>query len=131
MITRKQAEKFRKMIEHAASFQTDEDALESIELYPIWDIGKLVKAGERYRYSGKLYKVIQGHTTQSDWTPDKAPALWVEVSVEEWQEWRQPTGAQDAYMTGDKVTFEGNHYISLMDYNVYSPTAYPQGWQMQ
>lgn len=128
---REEAIAFRNKIEHAAATQTDEDALESMELYPMWEVGILVTVGERYRYGGKLYKVIQSHTTQSDWTPDVTQALYTEVSIEEWPEWVQPTGVQDAYMTGDKVTFEGNHYISLMDYNTYSPTAYPQGWQMQ
>ena len=46
-------------------------------------------------------------------------------------EFVQPTGAHDAYNKGDKVTFEGKHYISLIDGNVYSPAAYPAGWQEQ
>ena len=53
----------------------------------------------------------------------------VEVTIEEWPEWHQPQGAQDAYMTGDKVTFEGKHYVSLIDNNTWSPAAYPQGWE--
>lgn len=129
MITKKQAEKFRKMIEHAASFQTDEDALASIELYPIWDVGKLVTVGERYRYGERLYRVIQSHTTQSDWTPDVAQSLWAEVSIELWPEWRQPTGSTDAYMTGDKVSYNGKHWISNVDNNVWAPDVY--GWTEQ
>ena len=39
--------------------------------------------------------------------------------------------AHDAYKKGDKITFNGKHYISLIDANVYSPTAYPAGWQEQ
>jgi hypothetical protein len=49
----------------------------------------------------------------------------------EWPEWRQPTGSEDAYNTGDKVTFEGAHYVSLIDGNIWSPTAYPAGWERQ
>lgn len=41
----------------------------------------------------------------------------------------QPTGGQDAYNKGDKVKFEGKIYESLIDANVYSPSAYPLGWQ--
>lgn len=41
-------------------------------------------------------------------------------------DWVQPTGAQDAYQKGDKVTYEGKHYISDIDNNVWSPTTY--GW---
>lgn len=128
---REQALAFRRKIEKAASTQTDEDALESIDLYPKWAAGLSVLVGERYQYNGKLYKVLQAHTTQADWTPDVVPALFTEVSLDLWPEWRQPTGAQDAYMAGDKVTFEGRHYISLIDNNVYSPAAYPAGWSEQ
>ena len=42
-----------------------------------------------------------------------------------------PKYTDTIYTAGDKVTFEGQHYISLIDYNVYSPTAYPQGWSLQ
>lgn len=41
----------------------------------------------------------------------------------------QPTGAHDAYKKGDKVRFESKIYESLIDNNVYSPSAYPAGWK--
>ena len=78
-----------------------------------------------------LYRVVQAHTSQADWAPDITPALFVVVSLDEWPEFVQPTGAHDAYNKGDKVTFNGKHYISLIDANVYSPAAYPAGWQEQ
>ena len=55
---------------------------------------------------------------------------WREV-VEEGAapEWVQPAGAHDAYQTGDHVMFEGAEYVSLIDGNTWSPTAYPQGWE--
>lgn len=56
-------------------------------------------------------------------TPEPAP------EPEEWPEWVQPTGAHDAYSTGDKVTFNGKHYTSLIDGNVWSPDTYPAGWE--
>ena len=130
-MTREEALAYRRKIEKAAALQSDEDALESIELFPKWEAGIAVATGERYQYNGKLYKVIQAHTAQADWTPDTTPALYTEVSVVEWPEWVQPTGAQDAYNTGDKVTFEGAHYVSLIDGNIWSPTAYPAGWERQ
>lgn len=129
--TEKLAREYRAKIEKAAALQSDEDALESIELFPKWEAGIAVATGERYQYNGKLYKVIQAHTSQEDWTPDITPALYVEVSVVEFPEWVQPTGAQDAYNKGDKVTFEGKHYMSLIDGNIWSPAAYPAGWEEQ
>ena len=130
-MTREEAIKFRKKIESAAILLDDEAALDSIELFPSWKADIIVTAGERYKYNGKLYKVIQAHTTQSDWTPDISKSLFTEVSVDEWPEWVQPTGAQDAYMTGDKVTFTGEHYISAIDNNVWSPATYPAAWSKQ
>lgn len=123
----------KRMLASSVEELSDEEALEVAALYPTWisKIDMQVNVGERYWYDGKLYKVIQQHTVQSDWTPDTAVSLFVEVSIEEWPEWVQPTGAQDAYMAGDKVTFEGEHYISLIDNNTWSPAAYPAGWEKQ
>ncbi|MBQ5481374.1 MAG: hypothetical protein IIT67_08055 [Clostridia bacterium] len=112
---------------------TDEDALDVAALYPTWasKIDREVKAGERLWYDGKLYKVIQTHTASNLWTPDHTPAIYTEVSIEEWPEWKRPTGAHDAYNKGDKVTYNGAHYVSLIDANVYSPDEYPAGWEAQ
>ena len=63
-----------------------------------------------------------------------APGIygWQEyVIVNEWPDWIQPTGADDVYNIGDKITFESQHYISLINANTWSPTAYPAGWQIQ
>ena len=109
----------------------DEEAMNVPSLFDEWKPGITVKAEERRYFAKELYKCIQGHTTQSDWTPDTTPALWTKVSVDEWPEWVQPTGSHDAYNTGDKVTFEGHHYVSLINGNVWSPTAYPAGWKLE
>ena len=50
---------------------------------------------------------------------------------DEWPEWVQPTGAHNAYSNGDKITYNGKRYISTMDGTVWSPDAYPAGWQVQ
>ena len=125
------ARALRPYIEKAATSLTDEDALQAVELFPQWVVGHTYVVGERLQYNGVLYRVVQAHTSQADWTPDITPALFVVVSLDEWPEFVQPTGAHDAYNKGDKVTFEGKHYISLIDGNVYSPAAYPAGWQEQ
>lgn len=130
-MTRQEAIEYRRKIETAASQQSDELALQSIELFPLWKPDISVVVGERYRYLDILYRVIQSHTTQEGWTPNITPALFAVVSIEEWPEWRQPSGSEDAYDKGDKVTFNGKHYISLIDSNVWSPAAYPAGWEEQ
>ena len=125
-MTRQEALEYRRKIETAAAQQSDELALESIELFPKWEAGISVTAGDRYQYNGVLYRVAQSHTTQSDWTPDITPALWTVVSLEEWPEWVQPIGASDAYNKGDKVSHDGKHWVSDVDNNVWAPGVY--GW---
>ena len=104
----------------------DETALTGKELYPVWAENISVSVNDRYQYKDKLYKCVQAHTTQADWTPDKTPALWVEVSLEEWPEWKQPAGAHDAYKKGDKVTHNGKKWSSDVDANVWEPGIH--GW---
>ena len=125
------ARALRPYIEKASISLTDEDALQAVELFPQWVTGHAYVVDERLQYNGVLYRVVQAHTSQAGWTPDITPALFVVVSLDEWPEFVQPTGAHDAYNKGDKVTFNGKHYISLIDGNVYSPAAYPAGWQEQ
>lgn len=46
------------------------------------------------------------------------------------KEFVQPTGAHDAYMMGDAVSYNGNTYKSLINNNVWSPDTYPAGWEL-
>lgn len=120
----------RRKIEQNAAVMPDEDALNYAELFPNWSITEY-SAGDRVRYNGTLYKALQGHTAQPDWTPDAAPSLWAEVLIPDPNvipEWRQPDNA-NPYMIGDRVMFEGKVYESLIDNNVWSPADYPEGWQ--
>ena len=126
--------KIRAMIEKAAVSLDDTDALNAPALFPAWASGKAYALDDRVRYGEKLYKCVQAHTSQSDWTPDATPALWTEVAKPgEIPVWKQPTGAQDPYMTGDKVWYpavDTTVYESTIDNNVWSPTEYPQGWKV-
>lgn len=61
---------------------TGAEALRVRELYPDWSAGVDVKVGERYNYGGKLWEVLQAHTTQEDWAPGTATlALFVAVDA--------------------------------------------------
>ena len=81
--------------------------------------------GWEVTHNGKTWVSL---TPANVWEPGVSG--WREV-VEEGAtpEWVQPTGAHDAYQTGDHVMFEGAEYVSLIDGNTWSPTAYPQGWE--
>ena len=123
---RADALRWRRKIEYAATHLNDEEALESVELFPPWRTATAYAEGDRIQDESVLYRCVQAHTSQDDWRPAVTPALWVVVSVDEWPEWRQPQGAHDAYNTGDKVSYSGKHWISTIDANIYAPGVY--GW---
>ncbi len=131
-MTREHAYKLRQMIVKAAVSLPDEDALTAVELFPAWMPDTAYAADDRLRYGDTLYRVVQGHTSQSDWTPDVTPALYTEVALPGViPVWRQPTGAQDAYQMGDKVHYpdaDGPVYVSTVNDNVWEPGIY--GWEM-
>ena len=111
----------------------DAVALTIQEFYDIWDVGATYEVGRYLQYKGVLYKVLQPHTSQETWTPDVASSVYAKVLIdptgETIPEWEQPDST-NAYMTGDKVRFEGVVYESTMDNNIWSPTAYPAGWKI-
>ena len=131
-MTREKAFALRALIERAAASLSDEDALDGVELFPAWAAGADYAMDVRVRYGDKLYKCVQAHTSQADWIPPDTPALWVEVAKPgEIPVWKQPTGAQDAYQTGDKVWYperDTTAYVSTVDNNVWEPGVY--GWEV-
>ena len=111
-----------------SSGNTDEQALKVQSLYPEWsDIktGTTLKAGERVNYNGQLYKVLQEHQKQALWHPIDAPSLFAPVLIPDPNvipEWQQPDST-NPYMKGDKVTYRGSTWESLVDSNVWEPGA--------
>ena len=74
--------KFREFIEKGATSLSDTEALEAVALFPAWAVGVAYAKDERVQYDGKLYKVVQAHTSQADWTPPTVPALFAEVAAQ-------------------------------------------------
>ena len=112
---------------------TDAQALQVPMLFDEFDgRGVDYTVGKKVLYKGVLYKVIQAHTSQADWTPATAPSLFAKVINETVDgsipEFEQPDST-NPYMKGDRVIFNGKVYESLIDNNVYSPEAYPSGWK--
>lgn len=132
------AEQLRKALQMFAATLTDEQALEIATVYPRWEAGKAYNVGDIISYGEnstgdpQLYKVVQAHTSQADWAPDATPALYDAFGLDEggYPIWSQPTGAHDAYNTGDIVNYNGTLYQSTIDGNVWAPDAYPQGWKL-
>lgn len=123
----------------AESGEIDEvTANENINMFLPWQEGVAYNTGDMRAYSPdgeevlKLYKCLQAHTSQVDWEPNVATSLWKVCGIAEngIPEWSQPISTSDAYMTGDEVMYNGVHYRSLIDNNVWAPDAYPQGWEV-
>ena len=108
---------------------TDEVALQAVTLYDEWNGDSIeYETGKRVRYNSILYKVLQKHTSQSDWTPDQAPSLFAKVLIPDSSvipEWEQPDST-NPYSSGDKVTHNGKTWVSDVDGNVWEPGVY--GW---
>ena len=127
------AKMLRGTMEELATNLDDNAATENIELFPTWNgSGTQYIVNQRLRYNGVLFRVLQAHTSQPDWTPENASSLFARVlpgqdgvSIGEWE---QPDST-NPYMIGDKVVFNGKIYESTIDNNVWSPAAYPAGWK--
>ena len=108
-------------------------ALSIKEFYDEWQEGVAYKVNQYVMYKEVLYKVLTEHNSQASWTPDVTASLYAKVLAdptgETINEWVQPDST-NAYMKGDKVKYEGVVYVSLIDNNVWSPVAYPAGWQI-
>ena len=132
-----QAQAIREAMDIAGAALTEEQALVCVRLYRPFEVGKAYAVGEYLTYGvngigdPQLYKVVQAHTSQADWLPDATPALYDAIGLDNagYPVWSQPTGAHDAYNKGDIVNYNGTLYRSVIDGNVYSPDAYPAGWE--
>lgn len=122
----REAKEIRKAIDIFAENQTDETLIDNKAAFEPWRSGIAAEKDKIYRFGDDLYRCIQPHTTQDDWTPDITPALFTKISLEEYPEWVQPTGAQDAYNAGNKCSHNGKHWASNLDGNVWEPGIY--GW---
>lgn len=127
----------KKVAQFLSTNLTDEQAVEVSDLYPEFEIGHDYKIGDRFQYNNSLFKVNQDHTSQTQWVPgdEGTDALYTNLMFDEsgYLIWKQPTGAHDAYNTGDVVRYpdaNGQLYKSTIDGNVWAPDAYPQGWEV-
>ena len=132
------AEQMRRTLQIYANTLPEEQALEVAAMYPKWEAGRAYAVGEILQHGvnsvgdPQLYKVVQAHTSQADWLPEDTPALYDAFGLDEqgYPLWSQPTGAPDAYNTGDVVSHNGTLYQSLVDGNVWEPGAYAGVWEV-
>lgn len=132
------AEQFRKALQMFAASLDDEKAMEVATIYDPWAVGKAYAVGDFLTYGvngvgdPQLYKVAQAHTSQADWTPNIATSLYVAIGLDEkgYPVWSQPTGAHDAYNTGDIVDYNGTLYISKINGNDTVPGTDDRWWEI-
>lgn len=134
------AEHLRKALQMFAQTLTDDAAMEISTVYPAYEVGKEYAADELISYGvngvgdPQLYRVVQKHTSQSNWIPGTVgtESLYTPIGLNEqgYPVWSKPTGAHDAYAADDIVDYNGTLYRSLIDGNVYSPEEYPAGWEI-
>lgn len=113
---------------------------EILSRYDEYKVGKEYKEKDKFTFDGKVYEVKQEHRSQTTWIPSSTPNLYTEFLnvkitngagevTEVVAEFKQPTGAHDAYNKGDKVLFNGKVYQSKIDSNTFSPDQYADGWE--
>lgn len=83
--TEEVVDKIKQLLQEQVRQQTDEEALDNIELFPTWQskIGTQVNQGDRLYYDDKLFKVLQTHTPQDEWRPDTTASLYVQVVADD------------------------------------------------
>lgn len=111
---------------------TEDELNDMIHIYDKYQVNYPYIKEDRFHYEGKLYEVIQAHTSLENWKPNELPALYKEVMPKQViPNWVKPTGSHDAYKIGDKVIFESDVWVSKIDNNTWSPTEYPTGWNKE
>ena len=123
------AKALRSVMDGVGAVLTDDQAVTYKLIYPHWNgNGVAYATGDRRQYDGALYKCLQSHTSQPDWTPTAAPSLWAKVLIPDpgtISPWEKPDST-NPYMAGDKVTHNGKTWMSDIDNNVWEPGEY--GW---
>ena len=111
---RERAYKIIDAIKGVRAILTDEVALEYIALYPDWEIGKDLLVGDRIEHDGKLYKVVQAHTTQESWTPDLTPSLFEPIDIV-----NEGTLTNPIIAAAGMCYFKDKYYLDETDGKIY------------
>lgn len=133
------AEQLRKALQMFADTLPEDQALEIATVYPVWEPDKLYKAGKIISHGTnsvgdpQLYKIVKDHTSQSIYPPGAGTeSLYTAIGLDDSGHpiWSQPSGAHDAYNTGDIVNHNGILYKSLIDGNTTVPGSDPRWWEV-
>lgn len=133
-----QARQLRKQWQQLLTANDDTTIIDCEDLVDSWQADTDYGVDDIRKFEGQVYRCVQAHTSQADWTPSQTPALWAikhTKNKDKPKPFVQPQGAHDAYMLDEVVLFEIDGVmklcISKVDNNVYSPAAYPQNWTIE
>ena len=91
-----------------------------------WAPGIAYNVGDLATHQGDTWKIVQAHSSQSDWEPQNVPALWVKIPKD--GAWNYPV----QYALGAKVTYQGVTYTAIQAHtslNGWTPAVVPALWR--
>ena len=131
--TAEEARAWRAQLEKALPAVPDKDASGCVDLYPtLKQDGRLIKAGTRINWGGWLKQATVDLWDTEENDPDHAPTLWVKINYKDGvRVIPDVISAAEAFALDELGWWDGAIYKSLIAANVYTPDAYPQGWELQ
>lgn len=131
------AEQFRRVVQMFAAQLPAAQAREVATVYPPYQVGRRYESGDYFTWGTDkngdplLYSVVQGHTSAEEWPPESTPSLYTPLSLDSsgWPVWSAPTGAHDAYNTGDITSWNNRLWRSNRDGNTSEPGT-DQWWSI-
>lgn len=90
----------------------DATALRMKGFYPEWETGTAYAVGNKLTRNGKLYKVLQAHTSQAGWKPENVPAMFAEINE-----------THDGSME-DPIPYNGNMALEQGKYYIQNDEIY-------
>lgn len=128
---RSEAYRLRGIVEQAAGFLDDKTASTAPTLFgKLKQDGALVQAGTRINWKGTLKRAAVDLWDTAENTPEAAPALWSDLTYREGYRIIPEVLTVSTAFSKDEIGWWGDVlYRSLTDANVYTPEAYPGGWE--
>ena len=131
-MTRDEALRLRAIVEQAAASLPDKEASEGAALFPrLKGDGSLIKAGTRINWNGTLKRSSVDLWDTAENNPDNAPTLWEDIAYKDGVRIIPETiTVGTAFAKGERGWWKDALYESLIDSNVWTPDAYPAGWEV-
>lgn len=132
-MTRLEALHFRSVMEQAATSLDDGTASTAADMFPrLKGKGALVTAGTRINHNGTVKRAAVDLWDTPENSPDNAPNLWEDLAYRNgYRIIPAVITAGTAFAQGEKGWWGDDLYESLLNNNVWTPDAYPDGWEKQ